>query len=82
MKKLSKIILVRWLLGLWAVGLGFRYSLELGLAETHISVPKYFVNIWFDFVPLCVLGLVVTVYETYLLYKGITAKEKKPLGGD
>lgn len=59
-----------WLCGMWAFGLGLRLTLELMLCDGWISIPKYAgygVNIWFDFLPLCIFGFVVTVYATYSL---------------
>lgn len=52
-----------WFLGIWATSLGSRYALELQLADQFIVVPNYLVNIWFDFVPLSVMGLLVTIIE-------------------
>jgi len=61
-----------WLCGLWALGLGARMSLELILSDGWIHVPKtagYGCNIWFDFLPLCVFGLVTVYYSTKELFR-------------
>lgn len=66
-----------WLCGLWALWLGFRMSLELLLSDGWIHVPRnagYGVNIWFDFIPLCVFGLVTTWYTTKELCKIVQRK--------
>jgi len=57
-------IILRWLCGLWALGLGSRFTLELLASDGWILVPKHPLNIWFDFLPLCILGLLVVVFET------------------
>jgi hypothetical protein len=71
---MKKITIVRWLLGIWAVSLGFRYALELGMAKQFIIVPNYLVNIWFDFVLLFSFGLIVLIYEVDVLRKEILRK--------
>lgn len=62
-------LITTWLLSLWAAGLGARLSLELLLADQFITIPNYAVNIYFDFLPLCVMGLVVAVLTTRALLK-------------
>ena len=54
---------VKWLCGLWAFGLGFRFTIELLASEGWIHMPKHPLNIWFDFFPLCILGLLVVLFE-------------------
>lgn len=68
--------LLLWFTGLWAFGLGLRMSLELILADQFIQVPNYLVNIYFDFVPLAILGLITTVIGTKELFKKVV-KEKE-----
>lgn len=61
------------LCGLWAFGLGLRYTIELLASDGWIHVPKYAgygVNLWFDFIPLLVMGFLVVMLET----KGIVDK--------
>jgi hypothetical protein len=72
--KVKKITIIRWLLGIWAVGLGFRYSLELGLSNQFVVVPNYLINVWFDFFVLFVFGLIVVLYEVNVLKKRIMSK--------
>ena len=55
---------MRWLCGLWALGLGSRLTLELLLSDGWIHIPKHPLNIWFDFLPLCLFGLFVVIFET------------------
>jgi hypothetical protein len=58
-------LVIRWLLGLWATGLGFRFSQELLLADQFIILPKnYLMDIYLDFLPLFILGFIVAVFET------------------
>jgi len=54
---------LRWLCGLWALGLGSRLTLELLLSDGWVHVPKHPLNIWFDFLPLCLFGLFVVIFE-------------------
>ena len=54
---------VKWLCGLWAFGIGFRFTIELLASEGWIHMPKHPLNIWFDFFPLCILGLLVVFFE-------------------
>ena len=64
--------IIFWLCGLWALGLGARMSLELLLSDTGIFIPRdilYGCNIWFDFIPLCVFGLITVWYQTKELFK-------------
>ena len=61
-----------WLCGLWSLGLGARMSLELLLSDGWIHVPRnagFGINIWFDFIPLCVFGLLTVWYQTKELFK-------------
>ncbi len=76
MKKTIRL-LIMWLCGLWALGLGSRYTLELLLTDSWISIPKYAgygVNIWFDFLPLAVFGFVVVIFTTKELIQLIRKK--------
>ena len=59
------------LCGLWALGLGSRFTLELLASDGWIHVPKHPVNIWFDFVPLCMFGLFMVILETKEMVKSI-----------
>lgn len=64
MTKIEVYKLSRWLCGLWAFGLGLRMSIELFACSGWVHVPKHPLNIYFDFLPLCVFGLVVSMVET------------------
>jgi len=64
-----KKTIIRWICGIWALGLGLRMSFELILCENHIIVPKNNINIFFDFIPLCILGFMVTAIETVKIIK-------------
>jgi hypothetical protein len=70
---------IKWLCGLWAFGLGFRFTIELLASEGWIHMPKHPLNIWFDFFPLCILGFLVVVFEVRNLisiaYAGKPASE-------
>lgn len=59
------------LCGLWALGLGTRFTLELLASDGWILVPKHPVNIWFDFVPLSMFGLFVVILEMKEMLKTI-----------
>ena len=66
-----KATIIIWLCGLWSVGLGARMSLELLLSDSGIYMPRnvgYGVNIWFDFIPFCIFGLVTVYYTTKELF--------------
>jgi len=69
--------IVIWLCGLWALGLGFRMSLELILSDGWIHVPRdagYGCNIWFDFIPLAVFGFITVWYQTKEMFKVVQRK--------
>ena len=54
------------LCGIWSLGLGARMTLELLLSDGWVCISKYAgygVNVWFDFLPLCVFGLITTILE-------------------
>jgi hypothetical protein len=69
-------LVIRWLLGLWATGLGLRFSQELLLADRVIILPKkYVVNIYLDFLPLAILGFIVAVLETKRIVQKIRHHE-------
>ena len=64
---------LRLLCALWAFGLGLRYTIELLASDGWIHVPRnagYGVNLWFDFIPLALFGLLVAIFEM----KGIIDK--------
>jgi len=70
--KTKKIVF--WFCGMWAFGLGLRMSIELLVSDGWVHVPRnagYGVNLWFDFIPLCVLGLLVTIFSTNDIIKGV-----------
>ena len=69
-----KATIVMWLCGLWSLGLGFRMSLELLLSDGWIHVPKHPLNIYFDFIPLCVFGFVTVWYQTKEMFKVVQRK--------
>ena len=76
MKPTLKSIIVL-LCGIWSLGLGARYTLELYLANDYICIPRnalYGINLWFDFIPLFVFGLFTTVSVLRVMIKN--------LGGD
>lgn len=61
--------IIIWLCGLWALGLGFRMTLELCVSHEWIHVPKHWLNIYFDFLPLTIFGLIVTIIQTNALIR-------------
>jgi len=70
--------IITWFCGLWAFGLGLRMSIELLVSDGWIHVPRnagYGVNLWFDFIPLCVLGFVVTILSTKEIIKEMRHKK-------
>ena len=71
---MKKMLVVEWLCGLWAVGLGSRMVLELWMCDGWIHVPRHPLNIFFDFGMLAVFGLVVAVVTTHELVKGVRNK--------
>lgn len=66
LKKNWKNLLV-WLCGIWALGLGSRMTLELCSSDGWIHVPRHWLNIYFDFLPLAIFGLIVTIIQTKAL---------------
>jgi len=66
--------IIMWLCGLWSLGLGFRMSLELLLSDGWIHVPQHPLNIYFDFIPLCVFGLITVWFQTKELFKVVQKK--------
>ena len=68
---------IKCLCGVWAFGLGFRFTLELLLSDGWIHVMKHPLNIWFDFLPLCLLGLLVTLFEMRNL--AVIVSRRKPI---
>jgi hypothetical protein len=54
---------IKWLCGLWAFGIGFRFTIELLASTGWIHLPKHPINIWFDFFPLCILGVLTVFFE-------------------
>ena len=54
---------ITWLCGLWAFGIGLRFTIELLASDGWIHMPKHPLNIWFDFFPLCIFGLLVVLFE-------------------
>ena len=72
--KAQKIIF--WFCGMWAFGLGLRMSIELLACDEWIHIPRnigYGVNLWFDFIPLCLFGLATTI----LSIKEMIKEERK-----
>lgn len=64
--------IIRWLLGLWATGLGLRFSQELLRADQVIILHKtHILDIYFDFLPLAILGFIVAVLETKRIVRRI-----------
>ena len=60
------------LCGLWSFGIGARITLELILCDEWICISKYLgysVNLWFDFIPLFIFGLIVTIFKTQELIR-------------
>jgi len=66
-----------WLCGLWSLGLGLRMTVELLACDGWIHVPKHSLNIWFDFVPLMVFGMVTAWYQTKEMFKVAQVKRRK-----
>jgi len=66
---------ITWLCGLWALGLGLRTSAELLISDTGIFIPKHPLNIYFDFIPLSILGMIVSVFETNEMINKIRRKK-------
>lgn len=60
---LTKAEAATLLCGIWSCGLGLRLAYELLISGegTYIMIPVHIVNIAWDFLPLGVLGLIVTV---------------------
>ena len=78
MKQIQIIIVL--LCGIWSLGLGARYTLELYLANDYICIPRnalYGINLWFDFVPLFVFGLFTTVLVLNMMIKTIFKTQEK-----
>ena len=70
---------VIWFCGLWAFGLGLRLSIELLASDGWIHVPRdvgYGVNLWFDFIPLCIFGLITAIFMTKEMVKEIRIKNE------
>ena len=62
MKKSSTFTL---LCGLWAFGLGLRFVIEFYFCDSGwLHIPKHPLNIYFDFFPLCVFGLITVIIVT------------------
>ncbi|RZN38057.1 MAG: hypothetical protein EFT35_05270 [Methanophagales archaeon ANME-1-THS] len=68
--------IVKWLCGLWAFGLGLRLTIELLASDGWIHIPKHPLNIWFDFLPLCIFGFIVVLVEGRSLI--LVARRRKP----
>jgi len=68
--------ILRWLCGIWALGLGFRIAYSLCIYDYFI-IFSHPVNIFFDFVPLAVFGAVITVIETKKLCEIIMNNNKQ-----
>jgi hypothetical protein len=51
---------VQWLCGIWAFGLGLRFIVEFWYCDSGwLHIPKHPINIYFDFLPLCILGMAI-----------------------
>lgn len=75
LKKMKTKIFIIYFCGLWSFGLGLRMTLELLISDTGIYVPKHYLNIYFDFLPLCIFGLVVSILSIKDIIKDVK-KEK------
>ena len=73
-KKVSYKTIIIWLCGLWSLGLGARMSLELLLSDEGVHVTPHPLNLFFDFIPLCVFGCVTVYYTTKELFKVVQVK--------
>ena len=76
--KTKKIVF--WFCGMWSFGLGLRMSIELLLSDGWVHVPRnvgYGANLWFDFIPLCILGLIVTILSTKEMIKEMRNENEK-----
>jgi len=58
-----------WLAGIWSFGIGLRISFELLTAQNYIGIPNHPINIYLDFVPLCIFGIALI----YFSFKDILA---------
>lgn len=67
---LAKVI-IEWLCGAWAFGIGIRMIFELLQSDTYICIPKIPLNVYFDFGVLAVLGLIIMIIKTLELIKKI-----------
>lgn len=56
--------IIFWLCGIWSFALGLRLFLELTLSVEGIFIPSHPVNLYFDFLILCILGFVTMCYMT------------------
>ena len=75
-KKMKINTFIIWFCGLWSLGLGLRMTLELLVSDTGVYIPKHYLNIYFDFLPLCVFGFVVSILSTKEIIKEIREKRK------
>jgi len=73
--------IIIWLCGLWAFGLGLRCTIELLASDGWIHVPKHPLNIYFDFLPLCILGLLTAVFETKEMIEAVKKMKSKRRDG-
>lgn len=61
---LKRIIVL--LCGIWALGLGGRMTVELYMSSGWVHVPRnifYGINIWLDFLPLFIFGLITVAIK-------------------
>ena len=74
--RVSKYVVI-WLCGLWAFGLGARFTFELIRSGpgTYVMIPVNLVNILFDFLVLSVLGFLCVVYSVHTLHKIMIIKK-------
>ena len=69
---------IKWLCGIWSLGLGWRFFLELCMSGegTYVCIPHHPVNIYFDFGVLAVFGTIVAIVETRNLIKVVRKNGK------
>lgn len=62
---------IKWLCGLWSLGLGWRLFIELHMSGegTYVCIAVHPLNLYFDFGMLAILGTIVGIVETYNLIR-------------
>ena len=68
-------LMLFWLCGVWAAGVGLRLLVEL-LMGGAIVIPSSVVNVWFDLIPLTMFGLGSAAVVIYDLCKAYFKKKR------